>query len=490
MVASGTLGDRSVFSFIIPFPPVVLQCPAVHELSFDDSTAFPHSVVDTSFSAEGGGSAYFGRPGDVPIFSIFSPVLDLYTSFSYYVAMNGTESPPGIDILQADQGSSCWKMNFATTGLTFTSDTVASVNMPLELNRFYFVEHLIDYSTGMMTVRVDGEVKHENFASSRGSRCTSTGIGHIVFLYRGWLDEFEMQPPCPHYELTGTLAKSVHTELVDGGLMLTVTIKGDLDVWVDTEATKQAFIDGLVADSSSTALTGWNALKSTMMNTSLVSISGSKMTLGPLKPAASFLQLTSTVVSLKLKTSMVLSRGLRDGSGDLSFVIPRRVVCAASEEETFDVASTAFPGSVVDTKFNAVGAGSAYFGGGYSFFVTSASKQFSSISFYLARSDDTDPGFDILDDTGASCWAVFLGKTGLSVWSVTTTDAPMTVANKKFYFIELLIDYRGGTMSTRLDGQVMHEQLTPKTGSKCVSAGFAAFVFLAEGWLDEFQLQC
>eukprot|EP00659_Diplonema_papillatum_P009556 gene9556-14832_t len=127
------------------------------------------------------------------------------------------------------------------------------------------------------------------------------------------------------------------------------------------------------------------------MNTSLVRISGSEMTLGPLKTAASFLELTSTVVSLTLKGGMMASGILQDGSGDMSFTIPPPLVCPESEEETFDAQSTAFPGSVVDANFSAVGAGSASFKGPHSIFATSTAKQFSKISFYVARGAAASP---------------------------------------------------------------------------------------------------
>ncbi|KAJ9471318.1 Astacin [Diplonema papillatum] len=483
MVARGTLGEGSVLSFVIP---ATLSCPENRELAFDsDSAAFSGSVVDTSFKAKGQGSAYFGKP---PYSISTSLQSGLYTSISYYIALNDTDSLPGIDIIQSDFVS-CWKMDITATGLTFTSRGSVAVNMSLELNRFYFVEHLIDYSTGMMTVRVDGEVKIENFASQSGSSCTTVGIDRVVFLNRGWLDELLLKLPCPRYKMTGTLTSPVHSDLVDGGLMLTVSIKGDLDVWVDTEATKQAFIDGLVADSSSTPLTGWNALKSTMMNTSLVRISGSEMTLGPLKTAASFLELTSTVVSLTLKGGMMASGILQDGSGDMSFTIPPPLVCPESEEETFDAQSTAFPGSVVDANFSAVGAGSASFKGPHSIFATSTAKQFSKISFYVARGAAASPGFDILDENWGSCWHMYLDSTALRLHSSTSVDAPMSVENGKFYFIELLLDYPTGTMSVFVDGEVKLED-TPKAESECLSVGFKYVVFLNEGWLDEFQLQC
>ncbi|KAJ9443074.1 Astacin [Diplonema papillatum] len=498
MVDSGSLGVGSGDMYFVlssmptPIPtPMATPSCAVHEgATFDfGSASFPHSVVDTSFSAEGSGSAYFGGPDGAPSYSIFTSVLEKYTSVSYHIAMSDTASPPGIDILQTDHGS-CWTMYLTSTGLDFLSITHVNVDMPLELNRFYFVEHLIDYSTGMMTVLVDGVVKIENFASRSASTCIRDGIKSVVFLRKGWLDELRLQRPCLQYEMTGPMASPRYSELVGGGLTLTVSIGGDLEVWADTEATKQAFIDGLVADSSSTALTGWNALKSTMMDTSLVSISGSEMTLGPLTPAASFFEETSTVVSLTLEDSMVAG-GTLDALGlDLKFVIPASLVCLASERETFDEVSTAFPGSVVDTAIRAVGAGSALFNGPYSIYSAATSKQVSSISFYLARRvASSTPGFDILDENWISCWHMYVSSTEVRFTSDTTASAPLTVELEEFHFFELLFDYSSETTTVRVDGQVKFEHAA-KAGSTCFSGGSRHFVFLAEGWLDEFQLQC
>ncbi|KAJ9461176.1 hypothetical protein DIPPA_02462 [Diplonema papillatum] len=81
---------------------------------------------------------------------------------------------------------------------------------------------------------------------------------------------------CHSYlQMTGTLTEPGQRDLVSGGLTLTVVIEGDVDSWVDTEATKQALIGGFTADEVCVSPNGWNALKSTMMNTSLITISGS-----------------------------------------------------------------------------------------------------------------------------------------------------------------------------------------------------------------------
>ncbi|KAJ9445350.1 hypothetical protein DIPPA_22422 [Diplonema papillatum] len=416
---------------------------------------------------------------------------DKYTSISYYIATNDSSV---IGIGQAEtRFRGCWWMTIAATGLKFasslsSSDTDIFVNMPIELNRFYFVEHLIDYSTGMMTVRVDGEVKIENFASKSGTTCISHGIGGFAFRRKGWVDELRLQVACSLYELTGSMTSPDHRGL-DGG-MLTVSIKGDPDVWVDTEATKQALIDGLVAVTSSTALTGWNALKSTMMDTSLVSISGSKMTLGPLNPVA-YSATSATVVSLTLTASMAASGTLKRGSGGLFFVIPAPM-CFSDRDITFNSDSATFPNSMVDTSFKAEGRGSAYFGeSGASVYSVSEPLnrgRFLYISYYIAMNDtDYLPSIDILDSSLNSCWVMEITSTGLLFHGNIVADMPLEL--NRFYFVENLIDPYTRAMTVRVDGAVKLEYpLAMKANSSC-NTGIDHIVFWRKGWLDRLRLQ-
>ncbi|KAJ9435170.1 hypothetical protein DIPPA_25198 [Diplonema papillatum] len=440
----------------------------VHE-SFDDEDVyfvFPGTEQDTSFKAVGAGSVVFDANGDGGEYVAAPP--RQYTSISFYMAFGDTDSLPTFSLSGAD-GEMGWAMSLKPTGLDLTGDIATHIPVVVAIKKFYFFEFLIDYAAGTMTLLMDGQVKSARNAPLHPG-CLD-GIKYVTFFEgQGWLDELRLEETCSYYAVTGTLGSAVHNELVAGGLVLTITRSSG--VWVDTEATKQALIDGLVADNSSRAQTGWNALKSTMMTTALVTISGSNMTLGPLYPAASFYERASTLVTLKLKDSMVAT-GLLGAVDDWYFVISSSpLLCPAGEEVV--VADGAFPQSTVDNDFKAEGAGSTFFpsvgNDDINNFVVFRDRptrlQYTNISFYL-----TSGGGVFVVGRNPDCWIFEL--------------PPL----EKFYFYEILIDYPSETWTLRVDGEVVRERVEG-TSPECFTGVNSFLYYSGPGWLDDLRMRC
>ncbi|KAJ9466294.1 hypothetical protein DIPPA_01097 [Diplonema papillatum] len=291
----------------------------VHEsLDGDTSGVFAGTEGDGDVKAVGAGSVVFDANGDGGEYKVKPRQ---YTNISFYMAFGDTDSLPTFSLSGGEGRATAavvgWAVSLKPTGLDLTGNSTYHIPMVLAIKKFYFFEFLIDYATGTMTLRMDGEVKSARNAPQHPESLDD--IDYVTFEGQGWLDELRLEGSCTaRYAVTGTLGSAVHNELVAGGLVLTITRSSG--AWVDTEATKQALIDGLVADSSSRALTGWNALKSTMMSTASVTISGSSMTLGPLYRAAAFYERAPTLVTLKV-TDIILPTE-EYVADDWYFVIP------------------------------------------------------------------------------------------------------------------------------------------------------------------------
>ncbi|KAJ9461177.1 Zinc metalloproteinase nas-39 [Diplonema papillatum] len=433
-------------------------CPDNLEFTFDDITDldWSNSVIDASLSAKGGSSAYFGSEG-YGTYTVATP--SRYTYISYRMARD--LASPNDPVLQFFNATSqmCWQTTMQAGTLVFTSETSAFVSLTVETKKFYFVEHLIDYDTGTMSIRIDGMVQVEDFAVNAASNCLTSGVGGAVFFYEGWLDEVRMY--CHSYlQMTGTLTEPDQSDLVSGGLTLTVVIEGDVDSWVDTEATKQALIDGFTADEVCVSPNGWNALKSTMMDTSLVTISGSTMTLGPLNAAASFSALLSTVIPLVLKPSMVQSGTLPLGSDDQSFTIPG--ICAGSTEYSFDdglpsgLSATAF--GFNNTTFSEGTHSLEFLATGLvapmSVTAQGAAVRPDTVSYYVRHGDNTKyVGFQVESPDSATVLQLLAGsgsKLAAGFGSLQSSTAAISV--DVWYFVSISFDWTARTVSVSIDG--------------------------------------
>ncbi|KAJ9436946.1 Protein SpAN, partial [Diplonema papillatum] len=290
------------------------SCPENLLFSFDDidDMEWTNVVADTSFFLSGGASASIAPGKD---FAWYSPTaLSTFTWVTYNIAWPvGVE--PAISINDGS-GTSCLYFFVSVSQVTNGIDYF-NIDWTPEPDTWYYVEHTIDPVAATMTIRIDGRVYLDAMDVSSSS-CHKSGASGMVWFRGGWLDNVRMF--CHSYvQMTGSLMNPTQADLVAGGLVLTLTIEGGVDNWVDSTATKEAVVQGMRAGMGGS--TGWDALKDTMLKAASVSISGSVLTVGPLAAAPAFSESLTTRVKIALSGPMVSTGSLPLASDELSFSI-------------------------------------------------------------------------------------------------------------------------------------------------------------------------
>eukprot|EP01063_Lacrimia_lanifica_P022996 TRINITY_DN3050_c0_g1_i10.p1 TRINITY_DN3050_c0_g1~~TRINITY_DN3050_c0_g1_i10.p1 ORF type:complete len:1279 (+),score=233.82 TRINITY_DN3050_c0_g1_i10:49-3837(+) len=385
---------------------------------------------------------------------------------SYYFArMASSPRPPKLDFRDA-AGNSCFSVP----------------RVRVEADRFYKFEYLIDWGKMAVVYLVDG--KESGTASIF---CNAGGIVKATFFGNGWLDEFKLL--CTRYvAMTGDVADAdglSQADLRNGGAMITLTLVGDMDEWVDTAANKQAVVDSLTGDTA----VGWDQRKGNVLDASLVEVdAGDKQVLriGPLKGDAGYVLPNKNVVGFELKALMFTSGTMPEVvKDDLSFVV--HGACEASVKFGFDDASglpTAPAGLKVSATEKKGGAGAMLvpgrlrFRGGSTLRISDTGLQPSTGSMWVRLEDTTGP---LEWDMGAL--KLKFANGGVEAAGQVLPGASLAAGT--WHHVEFAFDWTTATASLTFSGQSVGSAALVADGIEEVF--FNAFV---DTYIDEVEFAC
>ncbi|KAJ9463675.1 Nematocyst expressed protein 6 [Diplonema papillatum] len=239
-------------------------------------------------------------------------------------------------------GGNCFSILTTGSGaLALSGDGWQATNVVFDDRVFYLVEVRMDSATGTLDLKVDGHLEIEGFSMRPSTMCASRGV-EVVAAFDVWLDELDFY--ChSHITLGGSLTAATQVDLAAGGAELVLELQSGEGSWVGGESMKQAVADALTGDRSSP--TGWNALKSVLLDASLVTINTTTIVVGPLRSAAGFSELLSTRVNVAVEASWLASGELPSAHKDLFFTVPGR--CENTAEFSFDD-----PAATLSTSFS------------------------------------------------------------------------------------------------------------------------------------------
>ncbi|KAJ9460827.1 hypothetical protein DIPPA_63054, partial [Diplonema papillatum] len=316
------------------------NCPANYLYPFDEDigTWAPvrHTTVDTAFFAQGSGALKVGDASDaLDGQAQLQLVADSKPDRITFWMARFDASLPAISFRAGD--TTCFQVFYRTQGWILNSRIAGYES---EKDKYYHFDLRIDWTSQKVDLYVDGlkDLSQVGFQS----QCTS-GINAIILFGNGWWDELHLW--CTSYiKLTGTVTDTFgQANLVAGGATIVLTLVGDHDEWINSTSNKQAIIDSLRGDCA--GATGWNALRSSMIDTSLVKIAGAVVTIGPLKAASTYAQKGTELVRAQLTATMFKSEQspIWDEK-DVEFQIKgtdSSVTCDAVTDAPPDVDSTA-----------------------------------------------------------------------------------------------------------------------------------------------------
>eukprot|EP01064_Diplonema_japonicum_P009321 TRINITY_DN167_c0_g1_i6.p1 TRINITY_DN167_c0_g1~~TRINITY_DN167_c0_g1_i6.p1 ORF type:complete len:1430 (+),score=464.76 TRINITY_DN167_c0_g1_i6:115-4290(+) len=340
------------------------DCPANQVNAFDgdlgswESTGDPgSSLLDVAKFAEGTGSWKLGDENDDTVFGAGKLGLGTHSKprrITFYAARFADPETPAAFF--SSSAGTCFSVRYANGAWRLGFTAAATATLKAEPKEFYHFDLHVDWAgAGKVDLYVDGKKE----ATSGFSSSCPDGISKVSLSGGAWFDEFHLW--CTDYILmTGSVVEGLtQDQLRAGGTTMTLTLVGDHDEWVDSEATKQAVIEAMVPDHLSA--TGWDGLRGTMLDTSLVTIAGQVVTLGPLKAAPTFRTSATELVDLYLTGAMFKS-GTKPvwSHKDLEFQIPGE--CHHSVNLPFDdPATVASSIAEVTTAVKKEGAGSFTF---------------------------------------------------------------------------------------------------------------------------------
>ncbi|KAJ9472212.1 Neurogenic locus Notch protein [Diplonema papillatum] len=168
---------------------------------------------------------------------------------------------------------------------------------------FTGVDLRIDWAGQKLQLYLDGV--HEMQDAAFSNAC-SAGFDSIKATGNIWIDDFHVW--CSSYILmSGSVAEHLsQADLVGGGSTITLLLVGGVQAWVQTDATKQAALDSLIADV--TDPTGWNNKKTSMVSLALMKFpTPQSLVMGPFKAVSDFFSDAHEIVTFHLKGSMFTS---------------------------------------------------------------------------------------------------------------------------------------------------------------------------------------
>ena len=333
-------------------------CPNNYKFSFDEENLgfwklsdFYEVEADIGHAAVGDGSLRVGTmEGASGEYGIFDPLREANPNkVTLYMSSMEHDNLPSFYLRYGTR--KCVELHMDRTGEWEVGSELTGVRY--QRNRFYYVDIRMDWAAHTSTIYADGVLLMRD--APMDSRCLGHGINRVRYSGKGWMDEFAVW--CTNYVvLSGSLADgSTEDELRTGGAMLTLTLVGGSDTWVQTEEAKLAIIKSLVSDTP--LPTGWNSMLNEMITTDLVSFTagGKQVVVGPLNPSLQYETQGDEGVYVKLTGDMFTSGTAPDQEPKELFF---RVLgsCHANDVISFDH-STEAVNATIFTNVTAAGAG-------------------------------------------------------------------------------------------------------------------------------------
>ncbi|KAJ9451316.1 Zinc metalloproteinase nas-14 [Diplonema papillatum] len=469
-------------------------CPENLRYSFDtvDSLWQVGGALDTAFFAAGGGAMRI-----VPPLAFMFVQPSTFSKISFNFAYSDTADLP-ILTFRDDTAAyePCWSMAVTEAqDLALYHNAIEFAGLRLNPGVYYFAEFLIDNALGVVTLRIDGLVVIEDFPLD--ASCTTTGVRVLVAHGGLWMDELDML--CHSFIVpAGTLAKKLdQSEFVEGGLLLTLAIEGGVESWNESEETKQALVDALVADTP--ADNGWNELKGVMLDASLVHFNGSLATIGPLRAAPSYSVQQESRLSVRLDGSMFASHTLPSGHSKLYLRIPG--TCDSTDLFTFDpVASDPLsPAFAYNTNLPfppAVSSCLEYVAPGQPHILPLAATRPRVVSFYVHLPSSASPGqyhgLEIRDRDEAHRLLWITGFYGSYAYRAGGHLIPvsMEVPDVDWLFTELVIDWSARVFTVRVNGESVVDWLVALPAGMQGFSSVMTYSFRPSSCLARLKFEC
>eukprot|EP01063_Lacrimia_lanifica_P002022 TRINITY_DN11054_c0_g5_i1.p1 TRINITY_DN11054_c0_g5~~TRINITY_DN11054_c0_g5_i1.p1 ORF type:complete len:1146 (+),score=280.03 TRINITY_DN11054_c0_g5_i1:60-3497(+) len=338
-------------------------CPTNYLLSMDKD-ALPWRLtgagaIETAFFALGGGALVVGDEA-APTAGGASAGFTLETAsqaarVTYFLAaMPG--SSPTVQFLNSESAV-CFDQ-LLSDGFTFSSRKAAGLSS--QSKTYYMIDLHIDWAAGTYDAFVDGRLAIGEVAIN--AACTGSGaaaaIASVNVEGNGWVDEFHVW--CAGYVVaSGTAAEFLTQDaLRAGGSTLTLSLVGGTDTWVNSNEVKQALVSAV---ESVYPGEGFNSHKGSLLNTGMVTISASTVTIGPFAAKGDYPNVAvREYIAVRLAESMFASRVVPRGMGlhELQLQIPGS--CPGSKSFAFD----AFDAEVAEASHLEIDTGDKHEGAG------------------------------------------------------------------------------------------------------------------------------
>eukprot|EP01064_Diplonema_japonicum_P032909 TRINITY_DN632_c0_g1_i1.p1 TRINITY_DN632_c0_g1~~TRINITY_DN632_c0_g1_i1.p1 ORF type:complete len:1043 (+),score=309.48 TRINITY_DN632_c0_g1_i1:63-3131(+) len=468
------------------------NCPDNQLLSFDEDVGsvnnFGDIGVEVGFAAKGGGSLRVGTVGDPSANGQGSLTLTKNSKperITFYMSkFADPTSSPSIYFQDRTTGSICfvtginngaWHLNFASISAATTPKT------------FFFFDIQVDWAASKVSVSVDGkqEVKDRSFVHS----CDS-GMNYVAMFKGGYYDEFHLW--CTSYlQTSGSLIEGITQEgLRAGGATLTLTLVGDHDEWVNTAATKQKVVASMEASFPNAA--GWNALESTMLDTSLVSVSGAVLTIGPLRPAPTFSIEGSETVSIGFTADMFTSGTPPAYSRDeASFLIPGD--CTSGVFLPFDSLSDESSRVVeVSKSVKKEGAGSlTWTDYRYVYDIPVGGIRPPTASFYGRVGSSASRLYFTMKDSSGQELSMIFNNNGQIVFNTGTWNfLSVTINPNKWYLVKFEFNWATNKVKVKVGGQQKFSGSFPSTFKNIATLRLSSTTSSTGVYIDSIRFTC
>eukprot|EP01061_Rhynchopus_euleeides_P005528 TRINITY_DN14767_c0_g1_i1.p1 TRINITY_DN14767_c0_g1~~TRINITY_DN14767_c0_g1_i1.p1 ORF type:complete len:1117 (+),score=333.15 TRINITY_DN14767_c0_g1_i1:39-3389(+) len=442
-------------------------CPSNYLYSFDDDigTWIPSADVgfDSAVSASGGGSLRVGSDGNTA--STYGSLSLLQLSkpariTAYLARRASTDKNPNFSIRR--DTNQCMYLRAGSSVFDLSAKPTAKSTGEYE---FHMIDIRMDWGAMTAALYINGI---QVLTGQPIDASCSTGMNRVVYFGNGWLDEFHLW--CTNYVTpTGTATNIAgQGEVRAGGLTLTLTLTGDHDTFVNSDANKQALVAALVADTNLDK--GWNSVRSSIVDSSLVSINGATVTIGPFKASSTYASQRSELISVDLTKEMFTSGVLPASTPvEAGFRIPG--TCEANFVQSFDSATdnsgyTSFTSISTTTKFS--GASSLEFTNpGFIVTLGVGGVQAESLEFYARISDLSSLLHVTIRSSGSTAdqLVVRVGNGGDILWGLGSdfTFGKQTLNVNQWYHVRVLFSWSASTFDVYLGSKKLGSGTIPSS---------------------------
>eukprot|EP01063_Lacrimia_lanifica_P027639 TRINITY_DN3907_c0_g1_i3.p1 TRINITY_DN3907_c0_g1~~TRINITY_DN3907_c0_g1_i3.p1 ORF type:complete len:1118 (+),score=313.16 TRINITY_DN3907_c0_g1_i3:63-3416(+) len=473
------------------------DCTSNHHTGFESGkmgmwTVYEISpAFDTSFAAAGS-SWKLGTPDDTEQrqgWVDFSGNQKPKRVSFYMAAFPGRWAEPTVSIRDSDSNT-CMATPFHYNGAWYVNGEDFGSYGSIEYNKFYRFDFVADWAAKTYSIFIDGALAYQNVPMST-AECASAGFTRAVFFGNGWLDEFKVW--CSHYvHVTGTTltADGVTQKLLrEGGAAFTLSLVGDIDEWVPTEATKQALVEALHSE----APRGFTTRKGNVLSASDVSFTaGNKAAVvGPLQADAGYSFTFSDHVYFDLKASMFTSgKAPQWTKEDMAFTI--RGSCEQGYANGFEGDGDLFGSKLeISTAQKRTGASAGL--------ITAANEGYAqtkslgspveaskvAMAFFTADAQihwNTDV-FHVYVDPGRGVRS----KPDLDANDYTSMGGSFSAST--WHYLEMEFDWTARTMTLKMDGAVLASDMALASTATSVS-NVQVYSFTGDAYIDDMSVVC